>query len=168
MYDLVINGVNYTQERAEKYDFSDPYAYMYTVLVVRSDNDDIFSLEGLDGKTTANSAGSTYRQLGEKYGAIVKAVESLDETMEMVISGKADATINAEVSVGEYLRVHPDAEIKTVDTIDNASKVAIPILKSSQTTSLRKAVNRALDAMREDGSFSQISIKYLGVDITNP
>ena len=34
-YDLVINGVEVTEDRAEKYDFADPYAYIRTALIVR-------------------------------------------------------------------------------------------------------------------------------------
>ena len=34
-YDMVVNGVEVTPERTEKYDFSDPYAYIRTALIVR-------------------------------------------------------------------------------------------------------------------------------------
>ena len=42
-YDLVINGVDVTQERSEKYDFSDPYVYIRTAIIVANDNDSIKS-----------------------------------------------------------------------------------------------------------------------------
>ena len=54
-YDLVINGVDITKEREKKFDFSTPYAYDHTVLVVRNDNTAITSFDDLKGKTTANS-----------------------------------------------------------------------------------------------------------------
>ena len=66
-YDLVINGVDVTPDRAEKYDFSEPYAYIRTALVVRADNEEIRSFADLQGKTTANSIGSTYMELAEQY-----------------------------------------------------------------------------------------------------
>lgn len=56
-YDLVINGVDVTPDRAKTYDFSTPYAYDRTVLITRSDNNDIHSFNDLKGKTTANSIG---------------------------------------------------------------------------------------------------------------
>jgi len=75
-YDLVINGVDITPERAKTYDFSTPYAYDRTVLITRSDNNDIHSFNDLKGKTTANSIGSTYQEIGEKYGAKVSGVDT--------------------------------------------------------------------------------------------
>ncbi|MDY6034007.1 MAG: transporter substrate-binding domain-containing protein [Bulleidia sp.] len=62
-YDLVINGVDITEEREKNFDFSDPYAYTHTVLVVDSNNNDIQSFEDLSGKETANSINSTYMQI---------------------------------------------------------------------------------------------------------
>lgn len=94
-YDLVINGVDITKEREKKFDFSTPYAYDHTVLVVRNDNTTITSFDDLKGKTTANSIGSTYMELGEDYGATVKGVDDLTKCMDLVKSGGVDATINA-------------------------------------------------------------------------
>ena len=47
-YDIVANGVEVTDERAQAYDFSEPYAYINTVIIVRDDNDDIKSFEDLE------------------------------------------------------------------------------------------------------------------------
>lgn len=165
-YDIVINGVDVTPERSEKYDFSTPYAYIRTVLIVRSDNEDIKDFADLAGKTTANSIGSTYMELAEKYGAKVEGVDSLAETMQMVISGRVDATLNAEVSVADYLKEHPEAEIKQVAATAEANNVAIPMRKGNETASLRKLVDEAIAKMREDGTLTELSMKYFGVDIT--
>ena len=40
-YDMAANGVEITEERAQKYDFSTPYGYIRTALIVRGDNDSI-------------------------------------------------------------------------------------------------------------------------------
>ena len=52
-YDIAANGVEVTDERAEKYNFTTPYGYIRTALIVRGDNDDITSFEDLAGKHTA-------------------------------------------------------------------------------------------------------------------
>ena len=65
-YDIMVNGVDITEERAEKYDFSTPYAYNRTAVVVSGDNDEIQSLEDLEGKSTANTISSTYAELAER------------------------------------------------------------------------------------------------------
>ena len=60
-FDIACNGVSVTPQRSEKYDFSVPYVYSKTVLVVRGDNDSIRSFEDLKGKKTANTISITVR-----------------------------------------------------------------------------------------------------------
>ena len=165
-YDTVVNGVEITDDRKEKYDFTEPYGYIYTALVVRKDNDTIKTFEDLKGKTTANSFNSTYMYLGEQYGAKVSNVDSLDETIEMVLSGRVDATLNADVSIYEYLSVHPDANIKIVALTKDASMVSIPLRKEGNAD-LMAAINKAIEQLRADGSLKAVSEKYFGQDITS-
>lgn len=167
-YDLAANGVEITEERAEKYNFSTPYGYIRTALIVRGDNEDIQGFEDLAGKRTANSMASTYMLLAESYGAEAVGVDTLDQTLELVISGRVDATLNAEVSVYDYLDVHPLADIKIVALTDEASSVALPIRKGEENASLLAAINQAIDELREEERLSEISFKYFGQDITIP
>ena len=167
-YDIMVNGVGYTEERAQAYDFSEPYCYNKTALIVRSDNDEISSLEDLEGKTTCNSANSTYQFIAEEYGATVLDVETLDGTLEMVLAGpeRADATLNAEASFLDYMKEHPDAELKIVDYYSELENVCIIMPKGESSDSLREAINGAIDKLREDGTLTELSNKYFGGDIT--
>ena len=165
-YDIVINGVDVTPERSEKYVFSEPYAYIHTVIVTRSDNDTINSFEDLNGKTTANSNASTYMLLAEEYGAKVLGVDSLDETMQMVLSGRADATLNAEVSVSDYTSVHPEAELRIAASTPEANQVAIPLKKGEDTETLRKSIDNAIKELKQSGELAELSMKYFGIDLT--
>lgn len=166
-YDLMANGVGYSDERAEAYRFSDFYAFNRTALVVRSDNNEITSLEDLKGKTTCNSANSTYQLLAESYGATVKDIESLDGTIEELLAGRVDATLNAEVSINNYMTEKPDAAIKIVAFDPEVEKVGMIMPNNESTASLQEAVNQALKELRADGTLKAISEKYFGMDITN-
>lgn len=166
-YDCIINGVEITEERTEKYDFTTPYAYIKTALVVADSNNDITSFEDLSGKKTSNSLGSTYADLAEEYGAAVSNVDTLSETVDMVLSGRVDATLNAEVSFYDYLSEHPDAPIKIVDLTDDASEVSIPLVKGTDNDTLRAAIDKAIDEMRADGTLKTLSEKYFGSDISS-
>ncbi len=165
-YDMVVNGVEVTEERADKYDFSTPYAYIRTALIVKGDNDSIKTFEDLKGKKTANSIASTYMNLAESYGATCYGVSTLDETLTMVLQGRVDATLNAIVSFTDYMAQHPDSNLKVVATTEEASNVAIPMRKGDETASLREAVNKAIDELREDGTLSELSIRFFGEDIS--
>lgn len=167
-YDIMVNGVGYTEERAQAYTFSDPYCYNKTALIVRGDNEDIKSLEDLNGKTTCNSANSTYQLIAEEYGANVLDVETLDGTLEMVLAGtdRADDTLNAEASFLDYMNAHPDANLKIVDYYPESEKVCIIMSKGDSSDSLKEAINSAIEKLRADGTLSELSNKYFGGDIT--
>ena len=165
-YDLVCNGVEVTEERAKTYNFTTPYGYIHTALAVRKDNEDIKSFEDLAGKTTANSLASTYMELAESYGATVQGIDTLEETIQLLTAGRIDATLNANVSFYDYLNVHPDADFKLVAQTEDASHVAIPIVKSEDSSFL-DALNSAIDELRADGTLKELGEKYFGQDISS-
>ena len=165
-YDLVCNGVEVAEERAKTYNFTTPYGYIHTALAVRKDNEDIKSFEDLAGKTTANSLASTYMELAESYGATVQGIDTLEETIQLLTAGRIDATLNANVSFYDYLNVHPDADFKLVAQTEDASHVAIPIVKSEDSSFL-DALNSAIDELRADGTLKELGEKYFGQDISS-
>lgn len=165
-YDIVCNGVEVTDERAEKYDFSVPYAYIHTAIIVRGDNDTIHSFEDLKDKETANTLSSTYAELAESYGATAVGVDSLDQTLELVLAGRVDATLNADLSFYDYMKAHPDADLKIVALTEDASEVAIPVRKGEASAAFLKEVNSAIEELRGAGVLGEISTKYFGSDIS--
>ena len=165
-YDLMVNGVGVTAERQQKYDFSTPYAYNRTAVIVRGDYDEIHSMEDLKGKTTANTISSTYATQAEKYGATVTGVDDLNQTIELLLAGRIDATLNAEVTFSDYLKAHPDANIKVATFSDEVEQVAIPVRKGEDSASLLAAVNQALKELAESGELTALSEKYFGIDIS--
>ena len=165
-FDIACNGVGYTEDRAKALDFSDPYVFTEAVLVVRKDNEEIKSLEDLKGRKTSNSPNSTYALKAEEMGATVDYVDTLGETMMMVIDGRVEATINAKGSVDDYLGEHPDAEIKIVQVFPG-EPVCYPVKKGEASATLLDAINGILENLRNDGTLSALSVKYFGEDLTN-
>lgn len=167
-YDLMINGVDVTPERAKVYDFSEPYAYNRMVVIVDGNRTDISSMADLKGKNTANTISSTYAEEAEKHGAKVTGVDDLNQTFELLLSGRIDATLNSEVTFYDYMRAHPDARIKIATVSDNVTEVAIPIRKGEATASLRAVVNETIRGMRESGELAALSKRFFGTDISAP
>ena len=165
-YDIMVNGVGVTEERAEKYNFSTPYAYNKTAVIVRGDYDEISSMEDLNGKKTANTISSTYAAQAEAYGATVTGVDDLNQTIELLLSKRIDATLNAEVVFNDYKKEHPEADVKIATYSDQVEEIAIPIRKGDDTVTLLEAVNDALDEMANDGTLTELSEKYFGIDIS--
>lgn len=166
VFDLAVNGVTYTDERAEAFNFSEPYLYDQTVLIVLEDNDDIHSFEDLNGKISTNSPGSSYAEMGEEYGATVKYINTFADTIQLLQRGDADATINSLSVYNDYVNEKGEsAGIKIVDETD-PEKTVIAAQKGDSTTSLIEEVNKILDELRNDGSLEELSNKYFGYDAT--
>lgn len=156
--------VGIAPDREKKYNFSTPYAFNRTAVLVRGDYDQIHSMEDLKGKRTANTISSNYAALAESYGATVTGVDDLNQTIELLLSGRIDATLNAEVVFADYQRTHPDANIQVAAFSDEPERVAIPVRKGGAT--LLAAINDALAQMDADGTLSRLSVKYFGMDIS--
>ena len=165
-YDIMVNGVGITPERQEKYDFTTPYAYNRTAVIVRGDYDEIHSMDDLNGKKTANTISSTYAEQAEAYGATVTGVDDLNQTIELLLAGRIDATLNAEVVFADYQKAHPEANIKIAAYSDDVERVAIPVRKNADTATLLAAINQALAELDADGTLSALSVKYFGTDIS--
>lgn len=165
-YDIMVNGVDIDEARSEKYDFSIPYAYNRTAVIVSGDNDSIQSMEDLNGKSTANTLNSTYANVAESYGAEVTGVDDFIQTIELLNSGRIDATLNAEVSYYDYMAQHPDANVKIACIDPQSTQVAIPMRKGEESAALVAAINDALAEMAGDGTLTELSMKYFGTDIS--
>lgn len=106
--DTVVNGVAYTDERAEKYDFSEPYNYAQYAILVAADNDEINSLEDVKGKVAANNPTSTIGALAESSGCTLDDVGEMAQSIGEVMNGRADVTFNTIASYTDYLNQYPE------------------------------------------------------------
>ena len=167
-FDIACNGVGYLPERAEKYYMCGPYVYMGTVLVVRGDNTDINSFEDLKGKTTANTASSTYALMAEKFGATVLPVDTLADTINLLNDGRIDGTVNAAGSIADYLTEHPDANIRIAATSnEEVEEDCVPVAKTEYAKPLADEISRIIEDLRANGKLAELSVKFFGADYTN-
>ena len=93
-------------------------------------------------------------------------MDDLNQTIELLIQGRIEATLNAEVTYSDYMREHPDAKIKIAALSDDTNLVAIPLRKGDDSASLREAVNHILADLKESGKLAEMSEKYFGNDMT--
>ena len=163
--DTVINAVSITDERSEKYDFAGPYFYITQQIVVSKDNDDIVDMDSLNGKKMANTATTAYLDILEDAGASLVQINTADEAVSLISSGRADFTTFNSVVFNEYLQQHPDANLKVAFVIPNVvDEYGVPVKKGE--TVLYDAIQSALDELKEDGTLSQLSMDYFDTDFT--
>ncbi len=163
-YDAVINQVGITEARKKKYDFSEPYIASKAVLIVKQDNDKIKSFADLKGKKAAQSLTSNFGKLAESNGAELVGTDGFDQSIQLVLTGRADATINDSLSFLDFKKHKPDAPVKVVATEANADYSGIIIRKGEPE--LLAAINKALADIKADGTYDAISKKYFGEDVS--
>lgn len=166
-YDLMVNGVNVTEERAEVFDFSEPYAYDKMVVIVRADDDRIQTLADLNGMTTANTITSIYAEKAREQGATVTGVDDLAQTFQLLQSERIDATLNSYLTYLDYKERNPDSGLKAAVLMDEVDNIAIPMQKGEDTATLRAAVNDAIAKLWENGTLAELAAKYFGAESEN-
>lgn len=164
--DLAVNDIEATEKRKEEFNFSEPYKYSYTTMVVRkSDNSGINSLEDLEGKKYGGGATTIFGQIAEHFGAeIVTYGNAPNEAyLRDVDNGRTDVVINdyylSKFGVAAFpdfdIQLHPDLKIHPTE-----QAVVIP----KDEVELTEKVNEAIKDMREDGTLSELAIKFYQED----
>jgi L-cystine transport system substrate-binding protein len=162
-FDMIANQVGIKPEREEKYAFSNPYITSTGVLIAHEDNTEIKGFEDLKGKKAAQSMTSNYATMAKENGAEIVGVEGFNQAIELIMSKRADVTINDNLSFLDFKKAKPDAKVKIVAESEDASKSGLMFRKDSET--LVEAVNGALADMISDGTYDKISKKWFGENV---
>jgi cystine transport system substrate-binding protein len=162
-YDVIANQVSITDERVEKYDFSQAYTVSTGVVVVPAGSTDITSLDDVSGKTTAQSATSNWTEVATDAGATVESVEGFTQAIALLKQGRVDLTFNDNLAVLDYLKSTGDTDVKIAFETDDVVEQGFPVLKGSD---LAPAIDDALDELRADGTLAEISTKWFGQDVS--
>ena len=163
-YDAVINQVGITEARKAKYDFSEPYIASKAVLIVSGKNADIKGFADLKGKKSAQSLTSNFGKIAEKNGAELVGTDGFDQSIQLVLNGRADATINDSLSFYDFKKHKPDADVKIVAEEEKADYSGVIVRKGDPE--LVAAINKALAEIKADGTYKKISETYFGTDVS--
>ena len=167
--DTILCQVSATEERAEKYDFSDPYMYSPGGWFINENSDDVNSIEDLFGKSVGVIAGSVdidmYNE-ADPEGKIEQVIYSnTAAAYEDVRLGRLDA-VGISIPQGSYLIKNGDVSGLKVSGYNRITEIDIfPFLKGTNED-LRQMANDTINDMREDGSLAELSIKWFGADVT--
>jgi His/Glu/Gln/Arg/opine family amino acid ABC transporter permease subunit len=157
-FDVVANEVTINAERKQKYDLSEPYSVGEGVIVTRTNDSSIKTLDDLKGKVAAESATSNWSDVARKAGARVETVEGFTQAIKLLNQGRVDATINDSIAVYAYLAETGDQTVKIAGNVGEKSEQGFAVRKDS---GLLPDLNKALDELRADGTLADISQKYL-------
>ena len=160
--DIALAGITITDEREKIVDFSDPYYDSGLRLLVGANNDTIKKVSDLKGKTVGTKIGSTSanylrEHLGDE-ATITPYPGSADMYMAL-LSGSVDAVLYDAPNVGYFSKTQGEGRAKVVGPLYEGQQYGIALVEGSDWVD---DVNKALAAMKEDGTYDEIYTKWFG------
>ena len=155
--DIVMAGVTVTDERKAVMDFSDSYATGIQSIIV-PEGSDIASPDDLAGKKIGTQRGTTgYIYCSDDVGdENVVAYDDGLTAVQALNNGQVDAVVIDNAPAKEFVAANPGLVI--LDTSYAEEDYAIGVAKGS---SLKDAVNAALEELKADGTLQSIVDKYI-------
>lgn len=160
--DGMIAGMSITDERKQKFDFSDPYYEGGIQMAVASDNKDITSYEDLKGKTVGAKVGTESANFLEKnktkYGYDIKLYDAADTLYGSLKNGTLQAIFDDEPVLG--YAINNGEKFKFVGKGEAGSAYGFAV-KKGQNPELIEKFNAGLKKAKEDGTYDKIVAKYI-------
>lgn len=161
-YDLICGSMAITKDRLKAIDFSDPYYRSGAQLFVR-EGSPLKSADDLAGKKIGVTLGTTYEEWVRKNipDAEVRTYKGVPAMVLEVASGRLQGFITDRI-VGAMAIDEKGAPIEMAGPLLYEERMGIALRQGNPE--LKKAINEALAAMQNDGTYHDISMKWLKVD----
>jgi len=157
-FDMVMSAVSITDDRKKEMDFSTPYYKVDQTALIMADAG-IDSAGKLNGKTAGVQIGTTGELEAKKIAGL--KVNTYDDNLlaiEDLKAGRVDKVICDSIVGVVFEKNNKDVKVGFVITTNENYGIAF----SKDTPELRDAVNAALKALMDDGTFAEISEKWFG------
>lgn len=159
--DGVIAGMSITDERKQKYDFSDPYFDSGVAMAVLSDSD-INSYDALKGKTVAVKIGTESEtfanSIKDKYGFEIKEFEDSATMYQDVLAGTSAAVFDDYPVLG--YQISKGIGFKMPLSMEQGSSYGFATLKGANPE-LVEMFDKGLADMKANGTYDKIINKYI-------
>jgi len=159
-FDINMGGCTLTLDRAKIIDYSDPIYEYGQVVLVRSDQTDITSEEGLaasDHKIGTQAGTSNEITAISKFGEDrVALFETFELPVVALLSGDVDAVVIDEVAAIGFMRENP-GKLKIAFSLTGGEFLALFMPPGSE---IQPAVDAALNEMWDDGSMQELLDKW--------
>ena len=160
--EIAIAGTTITDERSQVVDFSDPYYDSGLRIIVRADNEEVSSIDDLEGLVGATKIGSTsydflQQELGED--ADITPYPGTADMYMALLGRNVDAVLYDAPNVAYFSQTRGEGRTKVVGPLYEGQQYGIVFHKGSEWV---EPTNEALAAMREDGTYDEIYTKWFG------
>ena len=179
-WDLSVGSMTITPEREEVLHFSTPYYFTPAVIVVGADDDSISDLTtDLDGQTIGVCGGCTYDSYlqgnleipGESFEFVIDDAEIIttdtDTTaVEQLVQGRVAAVMTSATVAQGAIDAGLPVKIVGDPLFYEPLAAAIDASAELNTDSFVARVSEIIEGMHEDGSLSELSDQWFGLDLT--
>jgi polar amino acid transport system substrate-binding protein len=179
-WDLSVGSMTVTPERSEVLHFSSPYYYTPAVVAVAADNDSIADLTtDLDGQTIAVCGACTYDFYlqgnleipGETFDFVIDEPEIVttdtDTTaLEQLVQGRVVAAMSSATTMQAAIDAGLPIKVVGDPLFYEPLAAAIDASATLETDSFVSRVSEIIDEMHEDGTLSELSNTWFGLDLT--
>ncbi|MPM53607.1 L-cystine-binding protein TcyA [bioreactor metagenome] len=159
------DGLTITDERKQQVDFSEGYLAINQRLLVRSGETRITSMQSFVDDASlkfAAQSSSTNYETAEQFLPVerIQAFEQVPFAVQALIAGDVDGLIIDEI-VGQGYINQSDGKIEFAGETIQSDELGFIFPKGS---TLLEPVNKALEAMKADGTLAALNTKFFGND----
>ncbi|MBO7363609.1 MAG: transporter substrate-binding domain-containing protein [Lachnospiraceae bacterium] len=183
-YVMAVNNFAWREERAEKYLYGDEYVcYEKKVIIVKKGNTDIKSLADIGGHSTYTSGTGLASQLFlEDYNVknpenpveLVFSDADTLKTIQDIVAGVVDFGFLDQPMLSVYLESYPSLyeDLDIIELTDEETESINPpytyfiFARTEQGEEVKAAVDGALKELKDNGTISELSLEYIGYDVT--
>lgn len=169
-YDAVLSSVTITDERKQKYDFSDPYFNADQGIVVRADDAAIKSAADLAGKTVGAQLGTTGEaEVLKIKGANLKPYDTADLAMMDLANKKIDAVVVDTPVAADFALSSAQfkGKLKIGATIVTNEVFGL-VAKKGDPKQVLPLFNAGLKNVKASGEYDKIYAKWFGAAPPKP
>ncbi|HDL7334934.1 TPA: arginine ABC transporter substrate-binding protein [Yersinia enterocolitica] len=160
-YDAVISGMDITPERSKQVAFSQPY-YANSAIVI-APKGKFTSFADLKDKKIGMENGTTHQKyLQDKHPEIqTVAYDSYQNAIIDLKNGRIDGVFGDTAVVNEWLKTNPNlAAVGEHVTDPQYFGTGLGIAVRPDNTALLEKLNKAIDAVKADGTYKAINDKW--------
>lgn len=162
--DIAISSVTITDERKQKYDFSDPYFEANQLIIVPQDSP-VSKLADLKGKRISVQGATTgeiavRKAFGDNYEGL-KRYEDLPSAVDELFNGRVDAAVGDNGPIAYLANKIKDKKFKLIKD-DSFEKEYIGIMIKKGNPDLINKINQGLKTIKDNGKLEQIRSQYFG------
>lgn len=160
-FDIIIAQMSITEERKKSVDFTDPYVMTGAVLITRKGDNRLTQLSDIKGRKVGVGTGTNFEALAKTVpGAIVKSYTAFNDYLQDLINGRLDAIINDSLLAGDAIK-KGSLPIQVSSGLLEKDRIGMAIKKGNED--FLQKVNEVLAAMKKDGTYDAIYLKWFGM-----